>query len=78
MTRTTRMGDVMQTATADLTVSGYFPSFPPEWSRRGPSAAWLWVDRRRQRASLAELDDRLLNDIGISRAAAEEECRRWD
>jgi uncharacterized protein YjiS (DUF1127 family) len=73
----TRTGDAMRAAAAHLTVSGYFPSFPPEWTRRAPSALWLWLDRQRQRAALAELDDRLLDDVGISRRAAEEECRRW-
>jgi uncharacterized protein YjiS (DUF1127 family) len=32
-----------------------------------------WLDRGRQRHALRELDDRLLDDIGVTRAAAERE-----
>jgi uncharacterized protein YjiS (DUF1127 family) len=48
-------------------------------------AAWLlrtielvlaWNDVARQRRSLLELDDRLLKDIGITRADAEREASR--
>jgi uncharacterized protein YjiS (DUF1127 family) len=35
-----------------------------------------WADRMRQRRHLAELDDRLLHDIGISRADVEAEISR--
>jgi uncharacterized protein YjiS (DUF1127 family) len=35
-----------------------------------------WSDRMRQRRHLAELDDRLLQDIGISRADIEAEISR--
>ena len=31
---------------------------------------WLWDERARQRRALARLDDRLLGDIGLSRADA--------
>ena len=33
-------------------------------------------DRRRQRQALAELDERLLNDIGLTRAQARSESER--
>ncbi len=36
----------------------------------------IWSDRMRQRRHLAELDDRLLQDIGISRADVESEISR--
>ena len=36
----------------------------------------IWSDRMRQRRHLAELDDRLLQDIGISRADVEGEISR--
>jgi uncharacterized protein YjiS (DUF1127 family) len=35
-----------------------------------------WTDRMRQRRHLAELDDRLLQDIGLSRADVEAEISR--
>jgi len=35
-----------------------------------------WSDRMRQRRHLAELDDRLLQDIGVSRADIENEISR--
>jgi uncharacterized protein YjiS (DUF1127 family) len=35
-----------------------------------------WSDRMRQRRQLAELDDRLLQDIGVSRADIENEISR--
>jgi len=31
-------------------------------------ALWLWMERVRQRRALADLDDRLLRDIGLTRA----------
>jgi uncharacterized protein YjiS (DUF1127 family) len=39
-----------------------------------------WHDVSRQRRALLELDDRMLRDIGITRADAEHEARRpfWD
>ena len=37
---------------------------------------WLWHQRVRQRAQLANLDDRLLHDIGVSRDDAERECTK--
>lgn len=38
--------------------------------------AYAWAELRRQRRDLMRLDDRLLHDIGISRAEAETEYRR--
>jgi uncharacterized protein YjiS (DUF1127 family) len=39
--------------------------------------AWVqviaWIQRNRQRRALADLDDRLLRDIGVSREAAHRE-----
>lgn len=55
-----------------------------------PHAAWTaelltrlvtqWLTRRRERLALAELDDRLLRDIGIDRQSALREAGRpfWD
>jgi uncharacterized protein YjiS (DUF1127 family) len=40
----------------------------------------VWIDRRRQRHALAELNDRMLRDINVSREAARREAGRpfWD
>jgi uncharacterized protein YjiS (DUF1127 family) len=51
--------------------------------RRAPSSTWLvglvdgvlaWQERRRSRRLLRQLDDRLLRDLGLSRADVEREC----
>jgi uncharacterized protein YjiS (DUF1127 family) len=55
----------------------FFPRFPIEARQRRRSIL-LWLDRQRQRAQLAQLDDRLLDDIGVSRIDADTESRRWD
>ena len=36
----------------------------------------LWCARSRQRRALADLDDRLLKDIGVSRSAAAREAAK--
>ena len=36
-------------------------------------AVWFWMERSRQRRALAELDDRLLRDIGLTRDEARRE-----
>ena len=36
----------------------------------------IWQERANQRQHLASLDDRLLSDVGISRAAADAEVRK--
>ena len=57
---------------------GFFPHFPPEVLNQAPSRLAAWTDRQRQRAALARLDDRLLRDVGVTRAEAFAECRRRD
>jgi uncharacterized protein YjiS (DUF1127 family) len=55
--------------------SGFAPVPPPEM--RASVLMWLidWLDRQHQRAVLAELDDRLLDDIGVTREEAIRESR---
>ena len=36
----------------------------------------VWARRRRQRLRLKDLDDRILKDIGVSRAEADREMRK--
>ncbi len=60
------------------TSDAFFPHFPPEVLVRAPSRLLAWLDRQRQRAALALLDDRLLDDIGVTRGEAAAESRRWD
>ena len=36
----------------------------------------VWGDRRRQRLDLADLDDHLLRDIGVTRQEARRECAK--
>ena len=59
-------------------LTAFFPHFPPEHLPAGPSPLMDWADRQRQRAALARLDDRMLMDIGVTRAEAEAEARRHD
>ncbi len=53
---------------------GFAPYFP---LHRRPSAFAVWCDRQGQRIHVSHLDDRMLDDIGVSRFAATEEARRW-
>ncbi len=45
------------------------------------AAAWKaisrWHDRRRQRRHLADLEDHLLDDIGVTRKEARHAASRW-
>jgi uncharacterized protein YjiS (DUF1127 family) len=40
------------------------------------SAIRAWLERSRQRRALAELDDRLLRDIGLTRSQAQSEAAK--
>jgi uncharacterized protein YjiS (DUF1127 family) len=37
----------------------------------------FWCDRAAQRRRLAQLDDRMLRDIGVGRAEAYRESSKW-
>lgn len=73
-----KMGDPMRSYVPQGAIEAFFPEFPPERAHRPPARLWLWLDRRRQRVALGQLDGRLLADIGVSRAEADVECARWD
>lgn len=46
-------------------------------SRQGwPRIIGGWLERRRQRSTLRELDDRMLKDIGLTRAEAAQEAAK--
>ncbi|MCY0147268.1 DUF1127 domain-containing protein [Hoeflea sp. G2-23] len=48
---------------------------------RAAGSAWCavanWFERRRQRRHLGELEEHMLRDIGVTRAQAREQARRW-
>lgn len=48
----------------------------PGWAMQLVELLLGWTDQARQRRHLAELDDRLLRDIGISRVEVEAELSR--
>ena len=48
---------------------------PRSWPRRFLALLREWNERSRQRWHLRELDDRMLQDIGVTRTKAEAE---WD
>ena len=56
----------------------FFPHFPPLAQSSAPSPLLAWADRQRQRAALARLEDRMLDDIGVTRGQPNTEARRRD
>ena len=62
---------------ADLHASANFPAGQAiSWLGRIPASVDRALQRRRQRNALLELDDRRLNDIGLTRDRAREESRK--
>jgi len=47
-----------------------------EWWRYVARLVLAWIERRRQRAALSELDAHLLRDIGVSPEAARAEAEK--
>jgi uncharacterized protein YjiS (DUF1127 family) len=45
-------------------------------TRAWASIVWTWFERSRQRRALAELDDRLLDDIGLTRSKVQREAAK--
>lgn len=56
----------------------FFLRFPPEGLSNAPSRLLPWLDRQRQRARLAQLEDWRIEDIGISHSEAMMESGRWN
>ena len=62
---------------ADLAiVEPLFSPSPANWRRRAGRVFGKWLERSRGRTALAELDVRMLRDIGIDQIAADEEVRK--
>lgn len=59
-------------------MKAFYPRFPPEVMVAAPSRLLAWADRQHQRATLARLEDRMLADIGVTRAEATAEALRND
>jgi uncharacterized protein YjiS (DUF1127 family) len=56
--------------------SRWVPPWPRMAVRRMAAAMVAYYDRARQRRALEGLDDRMLKDIGLSRADVHGECRK--
>ncbi|MCF1464585.1 DUF1127 domain-containing protein [Agrobacterium vitis] len=60
--------------------STFVPSQRSFFSRRAAHSVvrriLLWIERSRQRAALAELDDERLRDLGLCREDVARECAR--
>ena len=71
---------VMKSPTnAAVEISAAALTTPPSHIHPRAKGSWLrvplaWIERSRQRRALAELDDRLLRDIGLTRAEARVEA----
>jgi uncharacterized protein YjiS (DUF1127 family) len=63
-----------------FTVIPWASSARPSVAARCIRQIAIWINRARQRRALAELDDHMLNDIGVSRSVARREAGRpfWD
>ncbi|MEM6579507.1 MAG: DUF1127 domain-containing protein [Pseudomonadota bacterium] len=52
----------------------------PAFSRVAVQLAWMyavWTHRRRSRTQLADLDFRMLEDVGLTPREAHSEARKW-
>jgi uncharacterized protein YjiS (DUF1127 family) len=65
---------------ADAAYATRSPAHPRQFVGGEPfvraSVIWAWLQRSRQRSAIAELDDRMLCDIGVTRPQAEREAAR--
>jgi len=64
----------IETASPSRQDPGWFWQIPLSWLAKIASRIVMELERRHQRRELFGLDDRLLADIGISRAQAVEEA----
>ena len=64
--------------TPSLTLLNASPRLPliAAMAVRFAAAVTVWEQRRRSRVNLSTLDDRLLQDVGLTRLQADRECRR--
>lgn len=65
-----------RTRQADLHPTAPRHRFPPRLPRLAGSLVARWYDRYLQRLALAELEEHLLADIGVSREQARQEASR--
>ena len=73
----------MKLLQAPKAIGGYVPALSVKRSYGRPVANrnWMnvigvWIERSRQRRALANLDDRLLDDVGIMRSEATREIAK--
>jgi uncharacterized protein YjiS (DUF1127 family) len=66
-----------------MTARTAFPSAPQPSRQSFPFVTWLrsrlkarWYDRHLQRLDLAEVDDHLLRDLGLTRQDVRRECAK--
>jgi len=66
-------------ATMDAMMNARWQSTKPLRTRLLLVARWQrrWSIRRDTRHGLAQLDDRLLSDVGITRQQRDAECTKW-
>ncbi|MDH3669797.1 MAG: DUF1127 domain-containing protein [Gammaproteobacteria bacterium] len=55
---------------------GGFGDMARNWIQNGVAITLGWWDRARQRHHLLQLDDRLLKDVGLTRAEVEREAAK--
>jgi uncharacterized protein YjiS (DUF1127 family) len=76
------MSQVMQPGARGICTCGAQVHTSIQWRAKPPSVASFllkirgWIERSREREALGHLDERLLRDIGVSRAAAAEEASK--
>ena len=75
-TDTIQPPDARRPATYALAVPWFVARRLAWWLGRGADQALLWAERSRQRRQLAELDDYMLRDLGLTRTDVANEIRK--